>query len=94
METKGLKINISKTKVMISGKNCDDVEKIGNWLCALCWKGVKSNSVQCTGCGERVHKCCSGLKGLSSTTLETFVCKVCERASDGKNINIQETWIW
>jgi len=29
LEAKGLKINISKTKVRVSGKNCVDVEKSG-----------------------------------------------------------------
>ena len=29
MEAKGLKLNIGKTKVMVSGKNCCDVERLG-----------------------------------------------------------------
>ena len=29
MEAKGLKMNIDKTKVMVSGMNCGDVERLG-----------------------------------------------------------------
>ena len=42
MEAKGLKMNIGKTKVMVSGKNCGDVERLGKWPCTVCGKGVGS----------------------------------------------------
>ena len=69
LETKELKINTSKSKVMVSEKNCGDVERRWKSSCAVCEKGVVSNSVQCRGCGGWVHKHCS-------------VCKVYERAGD------------
>ena len=50
IEAKGLNVNISKTKVMVSGKNCDDVQRTGKWLCTVCGKGIRGNSVQCR-CG-------------------------------------------
>ena len=38
MEAKGLKLNIGKTKVMVSGKNCG--ERMEKWPCTACRKGV------------------------------------------------------
>ena len=44
MEAKGLKMNIKKPKVVVSRKNCGDVEKTGKWPFDVCvWKGVRSN---------------------------------------------------
>ena len=63
MEVKGLKMNIGKTKVMVSGKNCGGVERLGKWPCTVCEKGVGSNSIRCIGCSGWVHKQCSGVKG-------------------------------
>ena len=37
-----------------------------------------------------VHKCCSGVKGSLSAIPDTSMCKVCERVSDGEDINRQE----
>jgi len=31
-----LKISIGKTKLVVSEKNCDDIERIGKWPCAVC----------------------------------------------------------
>ena len=59
MESKGLKMNIDKTKVMRSGKGSGDIVKTGKWPCAACGKGVMSNSIQCTECCEWVHRRCS-----------------------------------
>lgn len=91
METKGLKVNISKTKVMVSGKNCGDVERTGKWPCVVCGKGVGNNSVRCTGCGGWVHKRCTDLKGSLDRAEDTFVCKVCERAGDGEDSGVEES---
>ena len=73
---------------MVSGKNCDVVEKTVKWLCALCGKGVRSNSVQCRHCGGWVDKCCSDVKSSLSTTGDEFIC---ETVGDGEDINIQES---
>ena len=32
-KAKGLRMNIGKTKVMVSGKSCGDVERQGMWPC-------------------------------------------------------------
>ena len=43
---KRVKMNIGKKKVMVSGKNCGDIERLGKWPCTVCGKGVGSNSVK------------------------------------------------
>ena len=84
MESKGLKVNIAKTKVMESGVGCGEVESSGKWPCAVCKKGVGANSIQCTKCDRWVHRKCSGVKGLMSNMVTTFECKIClEGDTDG-----------
>ena len=91
MEAKGLKVNIGKTKVMVSGKNCGDIERTGKWPCAVCGKGVGSNSIQCTSCNGWVHKRCSGVKGVLARAEGTFVCKVCESVDvNGESGDVDE----
>ena len=56
MEIEGWKSNIGKTNGMDTG-NCDDVEMTEKWLCAVCGKGIRSNSVRFSrGCDGGVHK--------------------------------------
>ena len=84
-------MNIGKTKVMVSGKNCGDVERLGKWPCTVCGKGVGSNSIRCTGCSGWVHKRCSGVKGSLVRAEDTFVCKMCERAGDEEDRNVDDS---
>lgn len=63
MEAKGLRVNLSKTKVM---KCCDRDRQLhasGKYPCGVCKKGVGRNSIECTGCKKWIHKKCSGVKG-------------------------------
>ena len=60
VESKGMRINMNKTKVMISGERQKVRQK------AVRCKGVGSNSLQCTSCQKWVHKKCSGIKGSMS----------------------------
>ena len=46
MASKELRVNINKTKVLHSGRNCGTVVKTGAYQCAVCGKGVGSNSIQ------------------------------------------------
>jgi hypothetical protein len=48
MEAKGLKVNIGKTKVMLSCDGPSEVSESGRWPCGVCRTGVGSNSVECT----------------------------------------------
>ena len=67
LKSKGLKVNISKTKVM----RCYEDP------CSVCGKRVVVNSIHCATCGYWVHGQCSGLRGSLVRVAQGFVCKVC-----------------
>ena len=73
---KGLRVNMSKTKVMVCGVGQGPVTKSGKWPCGVCSKGVGVNSILCTQCECWVHKRCSGVKGTLSDTSD-FKCSRC-----------------
>ena len=58
VESKGMRVNMNKTKVMISGERQMVWQKAARWPCGVCNKGVGSNSLQCTRCQKWVHKKC------------------------------------
>ena len=82
MESKGLKVNIEKTKVLVSGKESETVVSSGEYPCGVCGRGVRQNSVLCTICGKWIHKRCSGLQNVSHA--RDFVCASCIRRRDGR----------
>ena len=45
-ESKGLKVNVEKTKVMKCTYNVTQQEKSGKWPCGVCNKGVGRNSIK------------------------------------------------
>jgi len=61
MESTGLKVNMEKTKLLVTGK--DSIYKVqsGRWPCGCCGKQVGVNSILCIQCNLR----CSGLKRVS-----------------------------
>ena len=61
--SKGLKMNIGKTKVMVSGRGLHTLQTSGKYPCAVCRKGVPKNSIFCSGCSFWVHKKCSNNPG-------------------------------
>ena len=50
VESKGMIVNMNKTKIMISGERQKVRQKAVSWPCGVCSKGVGSNSLQCTSC--------------------------------------------
>ena len=58
-----MRVNMSKTKVMISGERQKQVQKAVRWPSGVCGRGVGRNSIQCISCQKWVHKKCSGIKG-------------------------------
>ena len=62
-ESKGLKLNMGKTKIMISGRDLHTLQTSGKYPCAVCRKGVGKNSIFCSGCSFWVHKKCSSIPG-------------------------------
>jgi len=76
-ENRGMRVNINKTKVMISGEWQKVMQKVVRWPCDVCGRGVGNNSIQCTSCKKWVHRKCSGIKESMYKVLKTFVCRVC-----------------
>ena len=56
-ESKGMKVNLKKTKVMVSGSEERIVSKIDSYV--MCGKRVTANSVQCNNCGKWIHGRCT-----------------------------------
>ena len=86
MERKGLRVNMGKTKLMVSGSNLDVLRKSGKYPCGVCQAGVGRNFIQCRGCRQWVHKKCSGIKGSLNLDLN-FRCARClgtARPVDGR----------
>lgn len=76
LSSKGLRVNVDKTKVMISREGGGTAVVEGEWPCAVCRKGVGNNSVMCTRCVQWVHHRCSGVRGRLRDD-GNYVCVVC-----------------
>ena len=86
MKKKGLRVNMGKTKLMVSGSNLDVLRKCGKYPCGVCQAGVGRNSIQCGDCRQWVHKKCSTIKGPLTSDLN-FRCARClgtARPVDGR----------
>ena len=89
LSCKGLKMNATKTKIMVSGGK-DRVEKkyqTAKWPCVKCCKGVGANSIQCNICNGWLHARCSKVKGRLTAAIN-YKCEKCLSASkyDGEDI--------
>ena len=84
MEAKGLRVNMGKTKVMVSGRGLGPATNDGNHPCPVCCKGTGRGAIACTSCRQWVHcaKKCSGVQvpRLTSEQISTYVCRVCTGA--------------
>jgi len=49
-----MKVNVNKTKVMISGESDKGVQNTGRWPCGVCGRCVGGNSIQCTKCQQEL----------------------------------------
>ena len=88
MESKGLRVNMPKTKVMVSGQGLDVLVESGKYPCAVCLSGVgERNAIRCTSCGRWVHGrlACSGVEHVGN--IPDYVCRRCKgevRPIDGR----------
>jgi len=86
IEERGLRVNMNKTKFLISGPGLDLLQDSGDFPCAVCRSGVGSNAIHYSQCGLWVHKKCSAIKGpLHANPL--YVCPRCcglSRPIDGR----------
>ena len=76
MESKGLRVNMKKTKVMVSERDSLAIQPSGKHPCSVCRKGVGRNSIHCESCNFWVHNKCSGIIGSLSAVLN-YRCRVC-----------------
>ena len=74
VESKRMRVNMNKTKVMISVERQKVRQKTVRWPCGVCSKCIGSNSLHCTSCQKWVHKKCSGIKGSMSKVAKSFIC--------------------
>jgi len=56
VENRGMRVNMNKTKVMISGKRQKVKQEAVIWPRGVCGRGVGNNSIQCTSCQKWVHR--------------------------------------
>ena len=73
MKYKSMRVNMNKTKVMISGEWQKVMQKAVGWPCGVCGRGVCNNSIQCTSCQKWVHRKCSDIKGSMYKVMKSFV---------------------
>jgi len=66
VENRGMRVNMNKSKIMISGKWQKVMQKAVRWPCGVYGRGIGNNSIQCSlrsSCQKWVHRKCSGIKG-------------------------------
>ena len=82
LEDKGLKVNVGKTKMMVSGTEGKTVlSEIDP--CGVCGKRVGSNAVCCTQCTKWIHGRCTKMKKVTCSSARYFVCRRCTDVGDG-----------
>ena len=88
-ERKGMKVNLNKTKVMVSGsEGKTTVSKIDP--CSMCGKRVKANSVLCGKFGKWVHGRCTKMKRVTPRLANNFVCGKCDLNFEKKVEPVEE----
>jgi len=70
-------VNMTKTKVMITGEHQKVMKKAVRWQCCVSGRGVGNNSIQCTSCQKWVHRKCSGIKGSIYKMMMPSICRCC-----------------
>ena len=83
LKSKGMKVKIRKTKMMVSGAEGEIVRSKAD-SCEICGKRVMSNAVLCTVCKKWIHARCARTKKVSSSFAQQFICRRCEDIGDGK----------
>ena len=88
MESKGLRVNMKKTKFLVSGDDQDVLQKSGKYPCTVCCSGVSRNSILCSQCMLWVQKTCSG---ITRRLVEdpNYICPRCKgesRPIDGRTV--------
>ena len=78
-ERKGLKANLGKTNVMVSGGiTKDGLSKSKVDSCGVCSLRVKPKSVLCVQSGKWIHGRCAGVKMVTPKFSSSLTCRKCE----------------
>ena len=96
LESKGLHVNICKTKILLSGPILNSLSNSGKYPCAVCRKNIGSNSIFCGGGSHWVNKRSSNIHGrLNSDPL--FPCSRClgtmPKLTTGRHRRWSAPWI-
>ena len=91
LESKGLKVNTRKTKVMVS-RSEGELFKSKIDPCGVCGRRVMANSVLCTKCGNWVHGKCAKIKRVTARLAVHFVCSKCKGIMEGTVDSIEKLW--
>jgi len=75
VENTGMRVNMIKTKAMISGERQKLMHKAPRRSCGVCGRGVGSNSMQCSSCHKWVHNKCNCIKGSMYKVMKLFICR-------------------
>ena len=81
-ESKGLKVDLKKTKLMVSGSK-GEVLKSEVDPCAKYGKRVMATLVMCAKCCKWVHGRCAKMKRVTSSLAKNFVCEICVDTTGG-----------
>ena len=91
LEQKGLKVNLEKTKTMVSGSE-GEIHRSKIDPCRICGKRVMANSVKCTKCGEWIHGRCTKMKRVTPYLARQSICKRCKAAEEFKSEELVEKY--
>ena len=91
LESKGLKVNTRKTKVMGSGSE-GKIYKSTIDSCGVRGRRVMANSVLCTKCGNWAHDNCAKIKSVSARLAMHFVCSKCKGIMEGTANSIEKLY--
>ena len=89
LESKGLKVNTRKTKVMASVSE-GELFKSKIDSSGVCGRRVMANSGLCTKCGSWVHGNCAKIKGATARLVMHFVCSKYREIKEGTVDSIEK----
>lgn len=72
MATRGLEVNLEKTKVMVTGEGTNHIMQSGRWPSGCCGSGVGVKSILSKECNKWCHVRYSGLRSVNG--VENFQC--------------------
>ena len=88
-ETKGLRLDLGKTNVVVSGAEVEvTVSKVDP--SGICGKRVMANSVLSVKCRKWIHERCAKVKRVTLRLGRDFVCGRCKKQDDGIMDSVEE----